>query len=57
MPAHFTVSFLVAELAAAVRTATGLGGSVVVEPTETPGGPYAVLRDDQGATFGVMAPK
>ncbi|MFD7106951.1 VOC family protein [Streptomyces celluloflavus] len=57
VPAHFTVSFLVAELAAAVRTATGLGGSVVVEPTETPGGPYAVLRDDQGATFGVMAPK
>lgn len=57
VPASFTVCFLVDDMASAVRTATGLGGSVVVEPKETSGGPFAVFRDNQGATFGVMAPK
>ncbi|MCB5911694.1 VOC family protein [Streptomyces pinistramenti] len=57
LPSHFTVCFLVGDMGTAVRTATGLGGEVVARPQDTPGGPFAVFRDNQGATFGVMAPK
>jgi predicted enzyme related to lactoylglutathione lyase len=57
VPAYFTVCFLVDDMTSAVRTATGLGGSVVVGPKGNHGGPFAVFRDNQGATFGVMAPK
>lgn len=57
LPSQFAVCFLVEDMDAAVRTATGRGGSVVTQPRGTPGGPFAVFLDDQGATFGVMAPK
>ncbi|GAA3185979.1 VOC family protein [Streptomyces ramulosus] len=57
VPAHFTVCFLVDAMDEAVRTATALGGTVVGGPHSSCGGPFAVLRDNQGATFGVMAPK
>ncbi|MEU7150357.1 VOC family protein [Streptomyces sp. NPDC045456] len=57
MPPHFTVCFLVPGMDDAVRTTTRLGGRVTVEPVGTPGGPFAVLTDNQGAGFGVMAPK
>ncbi|MFJ9414676.1 VOC family protein [Streptomyces sp. NPDC101227] len=55
--AHFLVCFLVDEMDTAVRTATALGGSVVVRPQQTPGGPFAVFSDNQGATFGVIGLK
>ncbi|MFH8748873.1 VOC family protein [Streptomyces rimosus] len=57
MPPHFTVCFLVAAMDDAVRTATRLGGRVTAEPITTPGGPFAVLTDNQGAAFGVLSPK
>ncbi|MEV5594970.1 VOC family protein [Streptomyces sp. NPDC052496] len=57
MPAHFTVCFLVPVMDDAVRTTTRLGGRITVEPVGTPGGPFAVFADNQGAGFGVMAPK
>ncbi|UNO41426.1 VOC family protein [Streptomyces sp. MST-110588] len=57
MPAHFTVFFLADDMDTAIRTTTRLGGKVQVEPSGTPGGPFAVVTDDQGASFGVMAPK
>ncbi|MFI7099898.1 VOC family protein [Streptomyces sp. NPDC050161] len=57
LPPHFTVCFLVDDMAEAIRTATGHGGEVVARPERSPGGPFAVFRDNQGATFGVMAPK
>ncbi|KIZ13498.1 VOC family protein [Streptomyces natalensis] len=53
-PAHVLVCFLVDAMDAAVRTATGLGGSVVIRPQPTPGGPFAVFCDNQGAGFGVI---
>ncbi|MFF4700754.1 VOC family protein [Streptomyces chattanoogensis] len=56
-PAHFLVCFLVDGMDAAARTATGLGGSIVVRPQQTPGGPFAVFSDNQGATFGVIGLK
>ncbi|MFF9480754.1 VOC family protein [Streptomyces sp. NPDC014733] len=57
VPAHFTVCFLVDAMDEAVRAATALGGTVLGGPHSSCGGPFAVLRDNQGATFGVMAPK
>ncbi|WP_030678545.1 VOC family protein [Streptomyces rimosus] len=57
MPPHFTVCFLAAGMDDAVQTATRLGGRVVAEPVTTPGGPFAVLADNQGAAFGVLSPK
>ncbi|WP_251076943.1 VOC family protein [Streptomyces benahoarensis] len=57
VPAHFTVCFLADDMDEAVRTATAFGGTVASGPHSSPGGPFAVLRDNQGATFGVMAPK
>ncbi|MFH9423009.1 VOC family protein [Streptomyces sp. NPDC017529] len=57
MPPHFTVCFLAADMSDAVQITTRLGGKVAVEPAGTPGGPFAVLVDNQGAVFGVMAPK
>ncbi|OKI03116.1 hydrolase [Streptomyces sp. CB02923] len=57
MPPHFTVCFLVPAMDDAVHTTTRLGGRITVEPVGTPGGPFAVFTDNQGAGFGVMAPK
>ncbi|MEU9112023.1 VOC family protein [Streptomyces sp. NPDC048483] len=57
MPAHFLVCFLVDEMEAAARTATNLGGAVVVRPRQTLGGPFAVFSDNQGASFGVIGLK
>jgi uncharacterized protein len=42
---------------AAARTAQRLGGQVLLAPTDVPGvGRAAVLRDPDGAAFGVFAP-
>lgn len=57
LPAHFTVFFLAEEMDAALRTAARLGGRVLSEPQGTPGGAFALIADDQGATFGLMAPE
>ncbi|MEE1938378.1 VOC family protein [Streptomyces sp. TRM 70361] len=56
MPAHFLVYFAVADCDAAARTTVRLGGRVVEEPRDTPFGRHAVLVDNQGARFGVLAP-
>jgi predicted enzyme related to lactoylglutathione lyase len=40
----------------AVKKATELGASVIVEPRDIPGtGRFAVLLDPQGAAFGLFA--
>lgn len=57
LPAHFTVFFLAEEMDAALRTAVRHGGKVLSEPQGTPGGPLALVVDNQGAAFGLMAPK
>ncbi|MFD7439571.1 VOC family protein [Streptomyces sp. NPDC059861] len=54
VPPHWLPYFAVADVDAATATATGAGGAALMEPTSVPDGPrIAVLRDPQGAVFGV----
>ncbi|MEU9736814.1 VOC family protein [Streptomyces sp. NPDC048002] len=54
VPAHWLPYFAVADVDAAAATATEAEGAVLMEPTSVPSGPrIAVLRDPQGAVFGV----
>ncbi|WP_031085388.1 VOC family protein [Streptomyces sp. NRRL WC-3549] len=49
--------FSVADVETAAATALGAGGEQIVPPTPVPGGPWvAVLRDPQGAPFGIHTP-
>jgi hypothetical protein len=57
VPPHWMPYFLVPDCEAAVEKAGDLGGGAVVPTTEIPHvGKFAVLRDDQGARFSVLAP-
>ncbi len=54
---HWIAYFGVDDVDAAAQRAQDLGGQVLLPPTEIPGfGRAAVLRDPQGAAFGVFAP-
>ncbi|WP_236243034.1 VOC family protein [Streptomyces sp. CC228A] len=55
MPAHFLVYFAVEDCDAAAAEAVRLGGRVTEEPFDTPYGRIAVLADNQGAVFAVLA--
>ncbi|GHB14170.1 hydrolase [Streptomyces chryseus] len=55
MPDHFLVYFVVGDCDEAAARAAELGGRVQAEPFDTPHGRIAVLTDDQGATFAVLA--
>ena len=55
-PNHWHVYFAVADADAFVTKVTELGGSILVEPFDTPVGRMAVLRDPQGATFSIIQP-
>ncbi|EST39456.1 hypothetical protein N566_01880 [Streptomycetaceae bacterium MP113-05] len=57
LPAHFLLYFAVQDCDEAVRRTARLGGRTVLEPTGTPFGRHAVLVDDQGAFFAVIAPE
>ncbi len=53
-PGHWAPYFLVDDVAAAVKKARSLGGSVVVDATEIPGhGSFGIITDPTGATFGL----
>jgi uncharacterized protein len=54
-PAHWTTYFGVADADEAVDVATKLGGTVLRPAWDTPYGRMAMLADDQGAAFAVMA--
>ncbi len=55
--AHWIAYFGVADVEKAVQQAQELGGKVLLPPTDVPGfGRAAVLRDPQGAAFGVFTP-
>lgn len=56
MPASWSTYFAVEDTDAAVAKAVELGGSVVAPAFDSPYGRMAVLSDDQGALFSVMAP-
>ncbi|MCQ0023196.1 VOC family protein [Streptomyces somaliensis DSM 40738] len=55
MPAHFLVYFAVADCDETVAATLRLGGRVTEEPFDTPYGRIALLADDQGAAFAVLA--
>ncbi|MEU0369820.1 VOC family protein [Streptomyces sp. NPDC006283] len=55
MPGHFLVYFCVADCDRTAGTVTALGGRVRTSPFDTPYGRIAVLTDNQGATFAVLA--
>lgn len=52
---HWRVYFAVPDADVAVRRITELGGTVVGEPFDSPYGRIAVVTDDQGVQFRVMA--
>jgi predicted enzyme related to lactoylglutathione lyase len=54
MPSVWNVYFGVPDVDAAVAKATGLGGGVIVPAQDFPGGRFAILRDPQGAAFGLL---
>jgi uncharacterized protein len=51
VPPHWSVTFAVADADATARTATELGGTVLVPPFDAPWVRMTVLADPQGATF------
>jgi hypothetical protein len=51
VPAHWGVTFAVDDADATAKTATELGGTVVVPPFDAPWVRMTVLTDPQGATF------
>jgi len=52
---HWIAYFSVTDVDATARKATQLGGKVLLPPTDVPGfGRAAVLRDPQGAAFGIF---
>ncbi|MEN8649236.1 VOC family protein [Streptomyces sp. 21So2-11] len=55
MPDHFLVYFVVESCDGAVEATKRLGGRVQLPPVDTPFGRIAVLVDNQGATFAVLA--
>ena len=54
VPNHWRVYFAVAGADASAAKVTELGGSVLVEPFDTPVGRIAVVRDPQGTTFSII---
>ncbi|CAM5632458.1 Hydroxylase OS=Streptomyces aurantiogriseus OX=66870 GN=GCM10010251_91820 PE=4 SV=1 [Streptomyces aurantiogriseus] len=54
VPSHWLPYFAVADVDATAATAEQADGTALMEPTSVPDGPrIAVLRDPQGAVFGV----
>jgi predicted enzyme related to lactoylglutathione lyase len=54
VPNHWHVYFAVADADAAAAKIKQLGGSVMVEPFDTPIGKMAVVADPQGAVFSLF---
>jgi uncharacterized protein len=51
LPPHWTPYFAVEDTDAAVATVRRLGGSVMMEPTDSPYGRFAAVADPQGGMF------
>jgi uncharacterized protein len=54
-PAHWATYFAVDDCDATLARAGELGGEAVAQPMDIPAGRFAVVRDPQGAVFGVFA--
>ncbi|WP_418957610.1 VOC family protein [Streptomyces tritici] len=55
MPGHVLIYFAVQDVDAACAATVRMGGRITNEPFDTPHGRIAVLTDNQGARFGVLA--
>lgn len=53
VPPHWNVNLQVADTDAVAAHAAELGGTVLIEPMDTPGMRNAVLLDPQGAAFSI----
>ena len=56
VPPHWLVYFGSTDVDATAAKVAELGGTVLLEPHEYPGGKFAVVSDPVGASFGVMSP-
>lgn len=54
VPSYWTIYFGVADVDEAFRRALDLGASEMVAPRDFPGGRFAIVRDPQGAMFGLL---
>jgi predicted enzyme related to lactoylglutathione lyase len=54
VPSSWTAYFGVPDVDAAAAKAAQLGSGPIVPPQDFPGGRFAILRDPQGAVFGVL---
>jgi predicted enzyme related to lactoylglutathione lyase len=55
VPNHWLVYFAVEDCDGAVSRVEELGGTMMVPPTDVPPGRFSVVKDPQGAAFGVIA--
>jgi predicted enzyme related to lactoylglutathione lyase len=56
IPPHWMVYFRVSDVEETTSQIKGLGGSISVEPFDTPAGRMAVVADPQGGTFSIIGP-
>jgi uncharacterized protein len=54
VPSHWLVYFASADVDATARKAAELGGKVMAEPQDFPGGRFAVVTDPHGGAFGIL---
>ncbi|HEV1998599.1 MAG TPA: VOC family protein [Candidatus Dormibacteraeota bacterium] len=56
IPPHWLVYFATDDIDTLAAKVAELGGKVMLEPREYPGGKFAVVTDPVGASFGLMTP-
>lgn len=54
VPSYWMIYFNVIDVDAAFATAIAAGATEMVGPTDFPGGRFAIIRDPQGAMFGLL---
>jgi predicted enzyme related to lactoylglutathione lyase len=54
VPSYWLVYFTVDDVDSSAKKATANGAQELMGPTDFPGGRFAILRDPQGATFGLL---
>ena len=54
MPSYWMVYFQVDDVDQTYRKATDAGGQEMMAPQDYPGGRFAIIRDPQGAFFGLF---
>ncbi len=55
VPPHWLVYFSSPDVDASTKKVAELGGSVMLEPHDFPGGRFSIVTDPQGGAFGILA--